>query len=74
MATPLLQPLKVQGGTFYTFASAAQDISKTFTDDNARFVFSKYALLDIPKVKQPTDSSNTIVWQALDAFGGGATA
>lgn len=74
MATPLLQPLKVQGGTFYTFASAAKDISKTFTDDNARFVFSKYALLDIPKVKFPTDSSNTIVWQALDAFGGGATA
>jgi len=74
MATPLLQPLKVQGGTFYTFASAAKDISKTFTDDNARFVFSKYALLDLPKVKTPSDSSNTIVWQALDAFGGGATA
>jgi hypothetical protein len=74
MATPLLQPLKVQGGTFYTFASAAKDISKTFTDDNARFVFSKYALLDIPKVKTPTDSDNSIVWQALDAFGGGATA
>ena len=74
MATPLLQPLKVQGGTFYTFASAAKDISKTFTDDNARFVFSKYALLDLPKVKTPSDSSNTIVWQALDAYGGGATA
>jgi len=74
MATPLLQPLRVQGGTFYTFASAAKDISKTFTDDNARFVFSKYALLDLPKVKTPSDSSNTIVWQALDAYGGGATA
>ncbi len=74
MATSLLQPLKVQGGTFYTFASAAKDISKTFTDDNARFVFSKYALLNLPKVKIPAGGENTIVWEALDAFGGGATA
>ena len=74
MATSLLQPLKVQGGTFYTFASAAKDISKTFTDDNARFVFSKYALLDLPKVKTPSNDNNNIVWQALDAYGGGATA
>jgi hypothetical protein len=74
MATPLLQPLRVQGGTFYTFASAAKDIGKTFSDDNARFVFSKYALLKIPDVKTPSNYENTIVWQAMDAFGGGATA
>ena len=74
MATPLLQPLRVQGGTFYTFASAAKDIGKTFSDDNARFVFSKYALLKIPEVKTPSNFENTILWQAMDAFGGGATA
>ena len=35
MATPFLKPLRVQGGTFFTFASAAKDIGKTFTDDNS---------------------------------------
>ena len=74
MATPLLKPLRVQGGTFFTFASSAKDISKTFTDDNARFVFSKYALLKLPKVRTPQNGDNSVVWQALDAFGGGATA
>ena len=68
MATPFLKPLRVQGGTFLTFASAAKDISKTFTDDNARFVFSKYALLDIPKVKTPANYENNIVWQAMDSL------
>ena len=69
MATPQLQPLKVQGGTFYTFASAAKDISKTFTDDNARFVFSKYALLNLPRVMTPSNNENTTVWQALNSLG-----
>jgi len=70
MATSYLQPLKVQGGTFYTFASAAKDISKTFTDDNARFVFSKYALLELPSVQTPSLGNNTIIWQALDSLSG----
>ena len=74
MATPLLKPLRVQGGTFFTFASSAKDISKTFTDDNARFVFSKYALLKLPKVRTPQNGDNSVVWQALDAFGGGSYA
>ena len=69
MATPLLKPLRVQGGTFFTFASAAKDISKTFTDDNARFVFSKYALLKLPKAGIPQNQDNSVVWQALDAYG-----
>ena len=69
MATPFLKPLRVQGGTFFTFASAAKDISKTFTDDNARFVFSKYALLDLPKARIPVNQDNSIVWQGLDAYG-----
>lgn len=70
MATPFLKPLRVQGGTFFTFASAAKDIGKTFTDDNARFVFSKYALLNLPKAGIPLNNNNTVVWQSLDAFGG----
>jgi hypothetical protein len=65
MATPLINALRVQGGTFYTFTSASNDISKTFTDDDARFVFSKFALLDIPDVATPTSNQNYIVWEAL---------
>jgi hypothetical protein len=66
MATPLINALRVQGGTFYTFTSASNDISKTFTDDDARFVFSKFALLDLPDVYTPsTNYENYIVWEAL---------
>ena len=65
MATPLINPLRVAGGTFYTFNSAALDISKTFSDDNFRFTFSKIAALDIPTVRIPNNNENTISWQAL---------
>ena len=73
MATPLINPLRVQGGTFYTFSSAVKDIQKTFTDDDARFVFSKFALLNIPDVATPTgNKENYIVWEAIGAeLGGG---
>ena len=76
MATPLLRPLRTQGGTIYVFNSAANDIAKTFSDDNVRFTFSKFAALDLPKVNQPSSNSNNIVWQALGnrANSTGATA
>jgi hypothetical protein len=72
MATPLINALRVQGGTFYTFTSASNDISKTFTDDDARFVFSKFALLDLPDVGTPsgTNYENYIVWEALGVLSG----
>lgn len=69
MPTPLINSLRVQGGTLYTFTSAANDISKTFTDDDSRFVFSKFALLDIPNVAVPINNLNTIVWEAIGATG-----
>ena len=66
MATPLINALRVQGGTFLTFTSAVKDIQKTFTDDDARFVFSKYALLEIPDVETPSSNhENYIVWEAI---------
>jgi hypothetical protein len=72
MATPLINALRVQGGTFYTFTSSANDISKTFTDDDARFVFSKFVLLDLPDVATPSmNKENFIVWEALGSFYGG---
>ena len=75
MATPLINALRVQGGTFYTFSSAANDISKTFTDDDARFVFSKFVLLDLPDVATPssTNRENFIVWEGIGAYAGSGT-
>ena len=65
MATPLIKPLATQGGTFYVFPSAALDISRTFSDDNFRFVFSKFACLDVPTFRQPTDGDNSASFQAI---------
>jgi hypothetical protein len=71
MPTPLINALRVQGGTFYTFTSAAEDISRTFTDDDARFVFSKFVLLDLPDVQTPSSNyENFIVWEGLGSFFG----
>ena len=73
-ATPLIRPLRTQGGTIYVFNSAANDIAKTFSDDNFRFTFSKFAALDLPKVNTPSNGSNNIVWQAIGNRGNvGAT-
>lgn len=69
MPTPLINSLRVQGGTLYTFTSAANDISKTFTDDDNRFVFSKFVLLDIPNVATPLNDANNIVWESIGATG-----
>jgi hypothetical protein len=74
MPTPLINGLRVQGGTFYTFASSARDISKTFTDDDARFVFSKFVLLDIPNVETPSGNyENFVVWEGLGSVATGGT-
>lgn len=74
MPTPLINALRVQGGTFYTFTSSAEDISRTFTDDDARFVFSKFALLDIPDVQTPSGNyENYLVWEGLGSYYGGGT-
>ena len=41
MATPLIQPIRVSGGTVYTFTSGIRDLQKTFSDDDIRFNFFK---------------------------------
>lgn len=46
--TPVIRTPQAQGGTFYTFTSASRDLSKTLTNDNLKFVFSKYVLLNLP--------------------------
>jgi len=46
--TPLIRTPQADGGTLYTFTSAARDLSKTFSNDNLRLVFSKFVLLNLP--------------------------
>ena len=52
--TPFIRPVQLQGGTFYSFSSAAQDLNFTFNNDGKKFSFSKYVLLNIPDIKRPT--------------------
>lgn len=71
MATPLIRPLRPVSGTIYVFNSAANDISKTFSDDNFRFNFSKFVALELPEVNVPTNNSNNLHWQAIGNRSGG---
>ena len=50
-AAPLIRTPQLQGGTLYTFSSAARDLSRSLNNDNLRFVFSKFVLLDIPNMQ-----------------------
>jgi|688.fasta_scaffold02157_14 hypothetical protein len=64
--TPYIRPIAVQGGTFYTFSSAAEDLSLTFNNSLKKFSFSKYALLKLPEFGSPTYGENTLQFNAID--------
>lgn len=64
--TPYIRPISVQGGTFYTFSSAAEDLSLTFNNSLKKFKFSKYALLKLPEFGSPTYGENTFQFDAID--------
>lgn len=49
--TPLIKTPQEQGGTFYTFSSAAKDLTKGFSNDNLKLVFSKFVCLNIPDIQ-----------------------
>jgi hypothetical protein len=68
---PFIRPIHVQGGTFYSFSSAAEDLGLTFNSSGKKFSFSKYALLDIPDIKRPAvDVPNHENYVQLDAIPG----
>lgn len=50
MLAPLIKPIRVQGGTFFTFSSASEDLGLSFNDSQNKFRFSKFALLNIPNI------------------------
>jgi len=64
--TPYIRPIAVQGGTFYTFSSAAEDLSLTFNNSLKKFSFSKYALLKLPEFGTPTYGENTLQFNSID--------
>lgn len=63
--TPFIKPIKTQGGTFYIMPSTAEDMSFAYGDDSRTMRFSKYVLLNIPKVLNNTADSNTIQLDAI---------
>lgn len=65
--TPYIRPIAVQGGTFYTFSSAAEDLSLTFNNSLKKFKFSKYALLKLPEFRTPVYGENTFQFDSIDS-------
>ena len=65
-STPYIRPLQVQGGTFYTFSSAAEDLAFTFNQTTNKFRFSKFALLNLPNFSTPKYGENTIQFDSID--------
>jgi hypothetical protein len=58
--TPFIRPLQAQGGTFYTFTSAAEDLSFTFNNSVDKFRFSKFALLNIPNIDNSASTDTNL--------------
>jgi len=64
--TPFIRPLQVQGGTFYTFTSASEDLAFTFNNSVNKFRFSKFALLKLPFITTSSGGDNKIRLNAPD--------
>ena len=47
--TPLIRPLRKEGGTLYVFPSATEDIGLNINSRMNKVALSHYALLDIPE-------------------------
>jgi hypothetical protein len=58
---PLIRPIRLQGGTFYTFSSASEDLGLTFNDSQKKFRFSRFALLDLPNIENSSPTFNNTI-------------
>jgi hypothetical protein len=58
---PLIRPIRLAGGTFYTFSSASEDLGLTFNDSQKKFRFSRFALLDLPAIENSSPALNNTV-------------
>jgi hypothetical protein len=70
MATPLIRIPQEQGGTLYAFSSAARDLTRAYYNPDINFEYSKFALIDIPAVSEPSNGENFIEFNKL--YKGGA--
>lgn len=59
--TPLIKSIIPGSGTFYTCSSANEDLQLSLADSNNKFRFSKFALLKLPELKTPCNSTSTFV-------------
>jgi hypothetical protein len=71
MATPLIRIPQEQGGTMYAFSSAARDLTRAYYNPDIVFEYSKFALLDIPVVAEPSANSTNNYIQFNNLFKGG---
>ena len=67
MATPIYRHLKNNGTTIYAFPGAEEDINQI--GDNYKMSFSKFVLLNLPKV-QTALSNEPITWDFENTFYG----
>jgi len=63
--TPFIRSIKLNGGTFYTFSSASEDLTFTLSNSKKKFSFSKFALLNIPILGRPDNGQNYIQLNAI---------
>jgi len=71
MATPLIRIPQEQGGTMYAFSSAARDLTRAYYNPDMVFEYSKFALIDIPVVAEPSPGSTNNYIQFSNLFEGG---
>jgi hypothetical protein len=74
MATPLIRIPQEQGGTMYAFSSAARDLTRAYYNPDIVFEYSKFALLDLPVVAEPTAGSTSNFIQFENLFDTSGTA
>lgn len=67
MSTPLYKSLKSNGTTIYAFPGAEEDINQI--SDNYKMYFSKYTLLNLPKV-QTALTDEPVTWDFENSFYG----
>jgi hypothetical protein len=60
MVAPLIRPIRLQGGTFYTFSSASEDLSFSINSADKKFKFSNFLLLNIPPIQSSAAGQNNI--------------
>ena len=74
MATPLIRIPQEQGGTMYAFSSAARDLTRAYYNPDIVFEYSKFALLDLPVVDEPSGGATNNYIQFNNLFEGGPVA